>query len=170
MEDQMREESAGVEGCTPPKHGRYPDEGCSNASNFRGSPMIAAHPTGRGRIRGVPRKGGVGGPPDLRNRPANPAAPSPPPYHVTVEELKGIVRHARLARGGSFSSSPSSSETSHATQHSHQSNHSGRSHASQHCSRHGSRDNHRSRHCSRHRCISRSLPIPYSVLKFKRGG
>ena len=100
MEDLMREELA-IEGCIAPKQQRYADELGYNCGSLTVSPLIAAEHPGMGTIRGVARERGVRGPPDLRSRPAKPAASSAPRYNVTVEELEGMIRHGRLAHSGS---------------------------------------------------------------------
>ena len=146
--------------------------------------MIAAIPQGGrpGTRRGVPHERGVGGfPLDNHYRSLNPAAPSPPRYHVTVEELERMIRHARLTHGGSCGSSHSSSGTSknmRTSRHSHHSNHSHYSRPSRHASRrdgshlgtrHDFQHSHHKGHGSRHRSRSRGISIPFAVQKFKRG-
>ena len=122
------------EGVTRAKQQSRGEGADSNASILRNSPMLEAMPPGgrKGTSRGVPRQRGVGGSPhDHHHRPLNPAAPSAPLYHVTVEELERMIGDARVTDGGSCDSSPSSSGTSTTTQHSrrsHQSHHPHHSH------------------------------------------
>ena len=99
MEELMRAES-GVEGSCPPRHRRYAENGDefgSTADTLRGSARIhvASQPPAprMGISIGVPRDGG-GGPPDLENRPVNPAAPPATRSQMTLDVLERMIRYA----------------------------------------------------------------------------